>query len=131
MLPEAQAPEGILTPLLGRNDLLSYSNSTPFTSSSVHSLLIPSSLEPVTWGTLLIVRPTQESDELAILVGLIFLGKTPARRPRGWEMWESRVLCGISKRGGNGGKVGGFDFSTVSIARHVPSHALGSWALFA
>src|SRR5208283_3146121 len=25
-------------------------------------------------------------------------------------MWESRVVCGISKRGGNGGKVGGRTF---------------------
>ena len=38
-------------------------------------------------------------------------------------MWESGVLCRISKRGGNGGKVLSdfLDFSTVSRARHFLS----------
>lgn len=42
----------------------------------------------------------------AIFVGLIFeVNHYPAAVLAG-GMWESRVLCGISKRSGNGGKVG-------------------------
>jgi len=44
-------------------------------------------------------------------------------------MWESRVGCAISKRGGNGGKALFLGFSAVSTARHFLSDFRYSWEM--
>src|SRR5450755_4173914 len=44
-------------------------------------------------------------------------------------MWESRVLCGISKRGGNGGKVGVGLFHG-SRGASFPQPSPGFWAIW-
>jgi hypothetical protein len=46
------------------------------------------------------------------------------------EMWESRVRCGISKRGGNGGKVGVGLFHG-SHGASFPQPSSGFWAILA
>src|ERR1700694_5012099 len=45
-------------------------------------------------------------------------------------MWESRVRCGISKRGGNGGKVGVGLFHRSHRAS-FPQPSSGFWAILA
>src|ERR1700694_3786601 len=45
-------------------------------------------------------------------------------------MWESRVRCGISKRGGNGGKVGVGLFHG-SHGASFPQPSSGFWAILA
>jgi serine/threonine protein kinase len=80
------------------------------------------------------IRSTRETDGtldftgvwLFEALGVQFWGKSNPAVVVAVGMWEARVFCGISKRGGNGGKVGGRTFPRfpprVIPTANLPEH---------